>query len=237
MNEAFARKFFPGEYPVGQTLKRDDDNWQIVGVCRDIKYADIKSEVPPTVYLSFRQKPTGSAFFALRTVLPSLALATAARKAMAAIDPDIPLTDLSTQEQIRDGAISQQRTFAFLCSSLAALAVLLSCIGLYGLMAYHVSRRTGEIGVRMALGAQAADVARSILREALVLAGFGIAIGLPAAFAVTRLIHGQLYGVRPNDPATFAIGTVTLVAVAFGAAWLPARRAARVDPIVALRSE
>ena len=237
VNEAFARKFFPGEYPVGQTLKRDDDNWQIVGVCRDIKYADIKSEVPPTVYLSFRQKPTGSAFFALRTVLPSLALATAARKAMAAIDPDIPLTDLSTQEQIRDGAISQQRTFAFLCSSLAVLAVLLSCIGLYGLMAYHVSRRTGEIGVRMALGAQAADVARSILREALVLVGFGIAIGLPAAFAVTRLIHGQLYGVRPNDPATFAIGTVTLVAVAFGAAWLPARRAARVDPMVALRSE
>ena len=118
-----------------------------------------------------------------------------------------------------------------------SLAVLLSCVGLYGLMAYHVSRRTCEIGVRMALGAQAADVARSILREALVLAGFGIAIGLPAAFALTHLIQGQLYGVRPNDPATFAIGTVTLVAVALGAAWLPARRAARVDPMVALRSE
>ena len=119
----------------------------------------------------------------------------------------------------------------------AGVALLLASIGIYGAVAYTVEQRTGEIGVRMALGAQAADVARSILREALVLAGFGIAIGLPAAFAVTRLIHGQLYGVRPNDPATFAIGTVTLVAVALGAAWLPARRAARVDPMVALRSE
>ena len=124
-----------------------------------------------------------------------------------------------------------------MCAALAAFALVLSCIGLYGLLSFNVARRTNEIGIRMAIGAQPGDVIRVVLREALILAAIGIAVGLPAVFAVTRLIRSQLYGVQPTDPATLIVVTVILVTVALLSAWLPARRAARVDPMVALRSE
>jgi len=169
--------------------------------------------------------------------LPPLAVATAARKAVAAIDPRIPLSDITTQKQVRDKRISQERLFATLCGALAGLAVLLSCIGLYGLMAYNVARRTSEIGLRMALGATGRHVAFPVLREALLLSLIGVAVGLPAAFAAGRLIRSQLYGVAPYDPLALAAAAVALVAVALFAAWLPARRAARIDPMVALRCE
>jgi ABC-type antimicrobial peptide transport system permease subunit len=223
---------------VGQILRRKDDtDWQIVGVCRDAKYTDIKNEVPPTVYFSFRQDSVGGAYLALRTSLPPLAVATAARKAVAAIDPRIPLADITTQEQVRDKRISQERLFATLCSALAGLALLLSCIGLYGLTAYNVARRTSEIGLRMALGATPRHVAAPVLREALLLSLLGVAVGLPAAFAAGRLIRSQLYGVVPHDPLALAAAVAALVAVALAAAWLPARRAARIDPMAALRCE
>jgi ABC-type antimicrobial peptide transport system permease subunit len=124
-----------------------------------------------------------------------------------------------------------------LCGSLAALALLLSCIGLYGLMAYHVTRRTNEMAIRMAVGAQPADVARPILREALLLAAIGIGAGLPMALAATRLVRSQLYDVQAHDPATLGVVAVTLVTVALLAAWIPARRAAKTDPMEALRYE
>ncbi|MEO8429213.1 MAG: ABC transporter permease [Verrucomicrobiota bacterium] len=237
VNEAFARKFFPGEQSVGQTLKRDGTDWQIVGVCRNSKYSDIQADIPPTVYLSFRQKATGSAFFALRTSLPPLGVATAARRIVAGLDPNIPPTDLGTQTQILDGAFSQQRLFAVLCSFLAVLAVLLSCIGLYGLIAYHVSRRTGEIGIRMALGATRGRIAGPILREALTLGATGVAVGVALALALSQLVKSQLYGVEPNDPWTILAAGLALVLVALASAWIPARRAARVNPMVALRTE
>jgi len=161
----------------------------------------------------------------------------AVRRAMAGIDPGVPLTSIRTQAQVLDQSLAQDRLFAWLCSALAQLAVLLSCIGLYGLMAYNVARRTGEIGVRMAIGATGARVAWSILREAVVLAGIGVAVGLSGAVVVTRFIESQLYGVAPMDPATLAGAGALLVAVALLSAWLPARRAARVDPMVALRCE
>jgi predicted lysophospholipase L1 biosynthesis ABC-type transport system permease subunit len=237
VNEAFARKFFPGEQAVGQILKRDGIDWHIVGVCRDIKYSDIKSGIPPTVYLSFRQKATGSAFFALRTALPPLAVATAARRIVAGLDPNIPLTDLGTQTQIRNGMITQQRLFALLCSFLALLAVLLSCIGLYGLIAYHVSRRIGEIGIRMALGATRGRIAGPILREALTLGAIGVTVGVALALALSGLVKSQLYGVEPNGAWTILSAGLGLVLVALASAWIPARRAARVNPMVALRTE
>jgi len=237
VNETFARKYLPEENPVGQILKADGADWQIAGVCRDAKYTDIKEDVPPTVYFSFRQNSTGGAYFALRTSLPPLAVTTAARKAVAAIDPRVPLADITTQEQVRDKRISQERLFATLCGSLAGLAVLLSCIGLYGLTSYNVARRTSEIGLRMALGATPGRVAGRILREALLLALVGVAVGLPAAFAAGGLIRSQLYGVMPYDPLAIVTVVVALVAVALIAAWRPARRAARIDPMVALRCE
>jgi ABC-type antimicrobial peptide transport system permease subunit len=189
------------------------------------------------VYFTFRQDSVGSAFFALRTALPPLAAATAARKAVAAIDPNVPLTNISTQEQVRDSKIAQERLFAALCGTLAGLAVLLSCIGLYGLMAYNVARRTNEIGIRMALGATRRNVAWPILHEAVLLVLTGLAVGIPVALGLARLIRSQLYGVGSADPAVFAGGTLLLIAVALLSAWLPARRAARVNPIKALRAE
>jgi predicted permease len=237
VNESFARKYLPEENPVGQTLKMNDADWQIVGVCGDAKYDDIKAEAPPTVYFTFRQNSAGSPFVALRTTLPPLAVTGAARKAVAAIDPNVPLTNISTQRQLWNNQISQEWLFATLCGSLAFLAVLLSCIGLYGLMAYNVARRTGEIGIRMALGATRRNVAGPVLREALLLAAAGVGIGVPGALGLTRLIQSNLYGVEPSDPVTVVGAVVVLLAVAILAAWIPARRAARVDPMVALRCE
>jgi ABC-type antimicrobial peptide transport system permease subunit len=169
--------------------------------------------------------------------LPPLAVTTAARKAVAAIDPNIPLIDISTQEQVRDSAISSERTFAMLCGSLSLLAMLLSGIGLYGLMAYHVARRTSEIGIRQALGATRRQIAGPILHEALMLAGIGIAIGAPLTFALARSIRSSFYGVGPADPITFSGATILFLVVALVAAWVPARRAAKVDPMEALRYE
>jgi predicted permease len=237
VNEAFVRKYLPAEKPIGQTMKRNGGDWRIVGVCRDAKYAEIKEEAPPVVYFSFRQDSTGSAFFVLRTALPPLAVATASRKAVAAVDPNIPLTDLGTQAGVRDQAFVVERVFAALCGALATLAVLLSCMGLHGLMAFHVERRTREIGIRVAVGATRRQIAGSILREALALIGAGVLTGLPLTFALTLLIRANLYGVAPYDPASLGGGVILIAAVALAAAWIPAQRAACVDPKMALRCE
>ena len=238
INEAFARQYLPNENPLGLKVRIFGVEWQIVGVCRDAKYEDIKGVVQPTVYNSFRQYAIRYATsFTVRTTLPPLALATAVRKTVAAIDPAVPVANLTTQDQVRDASISQEQLLATLCGALGGLALLLSCIGLYGLMAYHVARRASEIAIRMAIGAQPREVAQSVLREALSLAAIGIGCGLPAVFGATRLIKSQLYGVQPNDPGTLVIVTGGLVVVTLLAAWLPARRAARVDPMVALRCE
>jgi predicted permease len=237
VNETFAQKYLPGESPIGQTLRADSVDWQIVGLCRDAKYTDIKADVPPTVYFSFRQNSIGTAFFALRTSLPPLAEATAARKAVAAIDSDVPLSNISTQEQVRDKKINQERMFATLCGALAFLALLLSCIGLYGIMAFNVTRRTGEIGIRISLGATPSNVAWTIFRGALLMTMAGIGIGLPAVLATVKLIHSYLYGIEPYDMSTLTGAAAILFIVTLTAAWIPARRAARIDPMEALRYE
>jgi len=239
VNETFARRYLAGENPIGQTLKLSDggSDWEIVGVCRNAKYSDIKAEPPATVYFSFRQVGMDTAYFAVRTALPPMAVVNAVRKSVAEIDPNVPLSEVTTQEQVRDRQIAREWTFASLCGALAALAVLLSCIGLYGLMAYNVTRRTREIGLRMAVGATPRNVAGPILREALVLAGVGLAVALPLSAGLTQFIKSQLYGVSSTDPVTLVGAGVVLAGVALLAAWIPARRAARVEPMVALRWE
>jgi predicted permease len=242
VNETFVRNYLPNEYPIGQVLRTDSwtdhpIDWQIVGVCRDAKYTSIKTDVPPTVYFSYRQDLIGAGCIALRSWVPPLTLVPAVRKALAALYPNVPMSDVTTQKAIRDKGISQETMFATLCGALAVLAVLLASIGLYGLMAYNVARRTADIGIRMALGATRRDIARPVLREALWLAGLGIGIGLPTALAMSRLIQNQLYGVIPTDPVSLIGASALLLAVAVLAAWLPARRAARVDPMVALKRE
>jgi predicted permease len=237
VNDAFAHKYFTGEHPLGQSLKIGDDEWQIVGVCGDAKYDEIKDDVPPTVYFSYRQSGLGSAYFAVRTALPPLTIVSAVRKAVASVNVNIPLADIATQESVRDGRIAKETMFATLVGLLAVLAVLLSCIGLYGLMAYNVAGRTSEIGIRMALGATPRLIARPILREAILMASTGVAIGIPIAVALAQIIKSQLYGVSPVDPLTLASGGTLLITVSILAAWLPARRATRINPIEALRAE
>jgi predicted lysophospholipase L1 biosynthesis ABC-type transport system permease subunit len=237
VNQAFVRKFLPGEFPIGQRLSHHGDIWEIVGVCRDIKYERVQEETPPTGYFSFRQKPAREAYFIMRTSLAPQAIAAAARKAVASIDRNVPVTDFATQGEIRAQTFKTQRTFATLCGSLAILALFLSCIGLYGLMAYDVTRRTTEIGIRQALGATRRQIAAPIVRRAVALAGFGVALGMPLTVVLTRLIQAALYGLKPSDPITLCGAVFLLLAVALIASWLPAHRAARVDPMVALRTE
>ena len=238
VNETFAKKYFGNGDPLGHVIATWRNEWRIVGVCQDAKYENIKETIPPTIYIPFRQFPMRyGAYFAVRTALPPMSLAKEVQKTIAAIDVNVPVANLATQEQIIGGTIKQERLLATLCAGLAAFALVLACIGLYGLLSFNVARRTSEIGIRMALGAQPGNVARVILGEAFLLAVVGIGAGLPVAFATFRLIRSQLYGVKPNDPVTLGIVIITMMAVALFAAWLPARRAAKIDPMVALRHE
>jgi predicted permease len=246
VNESFARKYLPDENPIGLNLSMFGADWRIVGVCRDSKYDNLKALAQPTTYFPYRQEmilsPSLSnnlsrVCFAVRTTIPPMALAPSVRQAVGQLDPGVAITTLTTQAALRDQGLSQERLLATLCGLLALLTVLLSCLGLYGLMAYNVTRRTSEIAIRLALGAPTGSVARSILREALALAAIGIAFGLPAIFALTRFLKSQLYGVQPNDLITLGGAITALVAVALLAAWLPAHRAAKVDATLALRHE
>jgi len=240
VNETFARRFFGGENPVGQTFRLQDGTaraFQIVGYCRDAKYNEVRAEVPPLVFWSQRQRLQPNVTFVLRTALPPLALVPAVRKAVSALDANLPLSRIKTQEQQVEQSLAADRLFASLGGAFAFLAVLLSCIGLYGLMAYNVTRRTSEFGIRMALGATRRNIAIPILREALLLAGTGVVLGTLVVLSLVGFIKSQLYGVNPVDPLSLTTGALLLVAVAVFAAWLPARRATKVNPIEALRSE
>ena len=238
VNEAFVRKYLPGEEPLGKTVKIFGVDWQIVGVCRDAKYENIKAESPAAVYNSFRQYNIRySVAFVLRTALAPLVLATDVRKAVAEVDPGVPIANMTTEDQLLESNISQERMLAILCSSLAGLALLLSCIGVYGLMSYQVGRRKSEIALRLAIGAQPQKIVRSILRDTFVLAATGVLVGLPAVWVAGRLFATQLYDVRPIDPITLGTAIVIMMTIAVVAAWAPARRATKVDPMLALRSE
>ena len=173
----------------------------------------------------------------IRSVLPPLPLVPAVRKAVADLDRNLPLEGITTQKLAIKESFRLERLMTSLFGSIALLALALSCIGLYGIMAYNVARRTGEMGIRKALGARPWDVAWPILREALTLAAIGVAIGLPVALALVQVMRSVVYGIEPHDPLTI-IGTVgIMVTVAALAAWIPARRAAKVDPMEALRYE
>ncbi|HEY3380116.1 MAG TPA: ABC transporter permease [Vicinamibacterales bacterium] len=243
VNEAFIRNYLPDRDPIGVAFATWDAAWTIVGVCRDAKYTDIKEPVSPTAYFSYRQMfysrfartHLRTASIAARTALSPLALASEVRQAVARVDPGVAVTMVTTQEEVRDRSIARERLLAIFGGGLAGLALLLSCVGLFGLMAHSVTRRTGEIGLRMALGATRPDVVRSILREALLLAAAGAAVGLPLALALTRLVTSQLFGVKPGDPLSMALALVAVLATAAGAAWIPAWRAQRIEPIEALR--
>ena len=241
VNEAFARHFFPGASPVGVSVTTGGmsgrpEQHQIVGVCSDCR-RDARREAGPTIYFCQRQNLRRDVSFAVRSVLPALSLVPAVRRAVAEIDPGLPLQEVTTQKLLLEKDLSQERTLRLLFVGLGVLALGLSCLGLYGLMAHQVTGRTGEIGLRMALGARPADVARPILREAGWLALLGIALGLPLTLALARVLGAVVFGIAPYDAATLIFSGLILLVVALVAAWIPARRAARIDPMVALRYE
>jgi predicted permease len=241
INEAFARYFFPGANPVGVSVSTEGrsgrpEQHRIVGVCRDCR-RDVHQEAGPAIYFCHRQSVHRGASFTVRSSLPALSLVPAVRRAVAEIDPGLPLEELTTQKLLLEKDLFLERTLRLLLVGLGVLALGLSCLGLYGLMAHQVTGRTGEIGLRMALGARPVDVARPILREAGWLALLGIALGLPLTLGLTQVLGAFVFGIASYDPATLIISGLILLVVALLAAWLPARRAARIDPMVALRYE
>jgi hypothetical protein len=235
VNQAFCQSAFAGQDPMGRFLKIGDRDHQIVGVCGNAKY-NIRDDVVPTMYLSYRQAPVADMWFAVRTAVAPLTLASDVRAAVATLDPLIPLT-VTTQTALCDLLMVKPRVYASLGVFFTLLVVALGCIGIYSLMAHNVALRTREIGIRMAIGARPQDVSRTILHEALLLAGLGAGIGVPLALVAVRVIRWLLYGVKPHDPATLGAAVIVLVSVTVLAGYLPARRAARIDPMAALRYE
>ena len=242
VNATFARRFLQGRNPLGVRIRTGRGNArpdvEIVGVVKDSKHSDPRDPVHPFVYEPYAQDPTfGRATFYVRTSGQPAAMAATLRKTVQGLDPNLPVYDMESLVQQVDDTVFTDRLLTFLSLCLGLLAALLAAIGLYGVMAYVVTRRTREIGIRMALGATRENVAGLILREVARLAGFGLAIGLAAALAANRLVASLLYGVSATDPVVFALALLLLALVALLAGGLPARRAASVDPVVALRYE
>jgi ABC-type antimicrobial peptide transport system permease subunit len=214
---------------------------QIVGVARDTRDSSVKREVPPVIYVSWQQPPRGwlndGMVFEVRTMGDPLALTNAVRSVVHGTNPRIPVADVSTQQQRIEQTISQERTFADLCTCFGILALLIACVGLYGTMAYAVARRTGEIGIRVALGAQRRRVIWIVLREVLALSAAGLAIGSAIAWGTAHFVASFLFGVKPNDPVAFALSAAVLMVCALAAGYTPAWRASCIDPMVALRHE
>jgi predicted permease len=247
INQTMARKYFNQSNPVGRRIRlplspTPQVEYQIVGVVGDAKYWSLRHEVPHTAYFPYRQmgwvlKVMGAMHFEVRTGADPSALVPSVRRLVHNIDPNLPLFAVKTQVEQIDESLMQERLLADVAGFFSMLTFLLVCIGLYGLFAYSVSRRTSEIGVRMALGARRRQVVWMVMRESLMLIATGIALGLPLALALTRFLASLLYGVKPSDPLTFVAVSLVLISVALLACYIPARRAAKVDPMVALRYE
>jgi putative ABC transport system permease protein len=238
-----ARRHFPGQDPIGQRIRlgwgppTDSVGGTVVGVVGDVKEAGLDADHPAEVYLSYAQKPITGMDVVLRTSVPPLTLAPAVRAAVHDLDSDLPVARLETLSRIVATSIAQPRFYTGLLTAFAGTALVLAALGLFGVISVGVSQRTREIGVRMALGARSGDVLRLVLREAATLALVGIAVGLAAALALSRTLSTLLFNLSPTDPWVFTAAPLVLLSTAVVAAWLPARRAAQVDPIEALRSE
>ncbi|HXC96356.1 MAG TPA: ABC transporter permease [Edaphobacter sp.] len=243
VNQALVRQFFPHDDPIGKRFSLDDrtekQEWiQIIGVVADTRYSNLKDE-PPAVHFDLynQHKEMGGATYTVRTEMPPEAIAPSLRAAVQKIDRDLPLMDIRTQQQQIDATTQQEHVFASLTAGFGFLALALSCVGIYGIMAYTVSQRTNEIGIRLALGAERQQVRGMVLKEAGWLAILGVLAGLAAALGLAQLVKTMLYGLKPADPASFAAAGCLLLTVAIVAAWIPALRASRVEPMEALRHE
>jgi len=242
VNHSMAAKFFPNESALGKRFSMGDefkieDSYEIVGVVKDTKYFGLREAVENMIYVSSWRQGANDMVLCLRSTRDPKPLIEAVRREMRNLDSAIPVRETVTMEQQLNNHISQERLIAMLSSFFGSLALLLAAIGLYGLMAHSATRRTREIGIRMALGARRTSVLWLILRDAVVLVLLGAVIGLPVAFGVTRFVSSFLYGLTARDPITMVAATVVLASVTVVASFVPARRASKVDPMVALRYE
>ena len=245
LSEAAALKHFPGESPIGQRIEL---GWgrgpgtpraggEVVGVVGDVRERGLTEDFPAEVYLPNRQWPVRRMTMVARTAVPPLSIAQEARQAVLEIDPNLPVSNIRTVEQLIAESIAQPRFYMLLLAAFAAVALVLAAIGIFGVMSYSVSQRTREIGIRMALGAEGGRVVSMVVRQAMALAAAGLTIGLAAALALSRTLSTLLFDLSPTDPWTFATVATLLGVVAFVASYVPARRAASVDPIAALRAD
>jgi predicted permease len=254
INQTMARHYFGDRSPLGKRIyfpKLDaqgryvpfeeemgpDQAWEVVGVVQDAKYDSLRQTTPRMAFLPWWQGTPLLSAVALRTVAEPASLAPAVREALREVHPGLVVRNVRTLEEQIDRTLGQERLIARLLGLFTVLSLALACVGLYGVMSYAVARRTHEIGIRMALGAEPGALLREVLGKALRLAAAGIALGIPAALAAARLVESFLFGLKPHDPATLAFGAASMVLAAAVAGYLPARRAARVDPMVALRHE
>jgi predicted permease len=242
VSESLARHYFGNADPIGRFISIPgfvgDTSWiQIVGEIRDIKFHDLRESDAFVLYLPLFQMPEGGATFELRTALDPVSVQSAALDVVRSLDPRLPINSVKTLDSQLNDSLVQERLVGLLSGLFAVVALLLTCVGLYGLMAYTVNRRTSEIGIRMALGADRSRVAGMVLGETLLLAVGGLVLGFPGAVFASRLISSQLFGIKPWDPVTFLGACVLMTVATVTASYLPARRAASVDPMQALRSE
>jgi predicted permease len=245
VNETFARKLFDSVNPVGQRFRKEatpstpEMVYEIVGVVKDTKYEDLRENFGPIAYLPNSQEPGTTSTgvqFVIHSNLPKTELTAAVKRVLADVNPAISIKFIDFKLMIAESMV-RDRLMATLSGFFGLLALLLASIGLYGILSYGVASRTKEIGIRMALGARSQEVLYLILREALLLVLVGVALGLPVVFAATRFASSLLFGLTPTDPLSLSVAALLLFAVAVVAGYLPARRATKVDPLVALRYE
>jgi predicted permease len=245
VNETFAKRFFPNENPIGKRVGFDPkktEEYEIVGLAKDAKYTSQRDDIPPTAYQPWQQQLSSlnTVTFEVRTTTDPKSTVSAIRQAIRDVDQNLPLRDIKTQVEQADETLAMERLFAKLLSLFGLLAQQLASIGLYGILAWSVSNRTHEIGIRMALGADRNKVLRMIMKQGMMLTVVGVALGLGSAYVLTRYLESlttMLYGVKPRDPLTYGVTAALLIVVALVACLIPARRATKVDPLVALRYE
>jgi putative ABC transport system permease protein len=242
IDERLAREYWPDEDPIGKRIRfgppEDNEPWHtIVGVVREVKHQRLDASTRKSVYLPFPQIPIGGSSLAIRTSGRPEGLITAVRAQVKELDSDIPLTRVMPMTEVVARSVWQPRLYTALFGVFAAVALILATVGIYGVMSYAVTQRTREIGLRMALGAQKQDVLKLVVGHGVVITAIGVGVGLVAAVALTRLMSSLLFAVSTTDPITFAAVSMLLAGVALAACFVPARRAAKVDPMVALRYE